>query len=43
MKTNEPSKIVSYQTADECLKLVEPNNDADAWLRGESVDVEVWR
>jgi hypothetical protein len=36
-------RLSAYPTADERLKLVDEDSDADAWLRGDSVDLEGWR
>ena len=46
--TDEPTegtarRLRAYPTRDGALKIVDERSDADAWLRGESVDVEVWR
>jgi len=36
---NTESDVEAYTTGDDCLKLVDEGTDADAWIRGKSVDL----
>jgi len=46
-RTDEPDegtarRLSAYPTSDDALKLVDESTDADAWIRGDTVDLEVW-